>query len=72
MTKIKEPKKVVLYVLRPGEEIYLIHGWFPYFNPTTLQVSENQYDVILSYHVNTGSMEHLKDGICTADSKNFL
>ena len=37
--------------MRPGEEIYLIHTWFPNETPKPLEFPENQgfYDVVVSY-----------------------
>ena len=48
---LKEPRKLFGYVIRPGEEIYLIHTWFPNETPKPLEFPETKgfYDVVVSY-----------------------
>ena len=48
---LKQPRKLFGYVMRPGEEIYVIHTWFPNETPKPLEFPDEQgfYDVVVSY-----------------------
>ena len=71
---LNKPSQLVIYVLRPGEEVYLVHGWFPTLAPTTLRLPDKiaMYDLPLKIRVIDGEMENFKDGFCTEDSKSHL
>ena len=63
--------------MRPGEEIYLIHTWFPNETPKPLEFPESQgfYDVVVSYVdilderkkncVNTGAPKTTNSELCS-------
>ena len=71
MVKLKKPSELVVFVLRPGEEIFLVHNWFPHMGQTTLHFPDRAtlYDVVFSYQVVDATMNQVGDGLCSKDSK---
>ena len=74
MVKLKKPSELVVFVLRPGEEIFLVHNWFPHMGQTTLHFPDRAtlYDVLFSYQVVEATMDQVGDGSwpCSKDSKH--
>ena len=68
---LKNPSQLVIFVLKPGEEVYLIHNWFPTLAPTSLRLPDktSMYDVPIKIRVIDGEMDEFETGFCTEDSK---
>ena len=70
--ELKEPEKVFAYVLRPGEDIYLIYNTFPNESPEELLFPEasGYYDIFLAYEdlIDKAAKE---DG-CVPDKKEWI
>ena len=69
--RLKKAKHADIYFLRPGEEIYLVHHWFPDLAPTYIQlpVEASTYDVLLKFQVIDGDMDKHAAHFCSEDSK---
>ena len=67
---MKEVDKVFAYVLRPGEDTYLLYMMFPNENPDKLMFSESNgyYDIFLAYE-DLIDEAGAKDDLCIKDKK---
>ena len=69
---MKEVDRVFAYVLRPGEDTYLLYMMFPNENPDKLMFSEanGYYDIFLAYE-DLIDEAGAKDDLCIKDKKEW-